>query len=82
MWLSGLRTGHCLCEDLGLIPGLAQWVKDLALQHGSQMWLGSHVAVAVAQANVAAPIQPPRPETSIYRTEAVKRKTTNQKNLT
>ena len=32
-----------------LIPGLAQWVKDLVLPHAacrSQMWLGSGVAVA------------------------------------
>ena len=31
LWLSGLRTQHCFCEHLGLIPGLAQWVKDLVL---------------------------------------------------
>ena len=31
LWLSGSRARHCVCEDLGLIHGLAQWVKDLAL---------------------------------------------------
>ena len=34
-------------EDMGLIPGLAQWVKDLAL-----LWLWCRPAAA-------APIQPP-----------------------
>ena len=38
-------------EDVGLIPSLAQWIKDLVccrrLQHSSQTWLGSHTAVAV-----------------------------------
>ena len=31
LWLSGIRTQHSLCEDAGLIPGLTQGVKDLAL---------------------------------------------------
>ena len=31
LWLSGLRTRCCLSEDADLIPGLAPWVKDLAL---------------------------------------------------
>ena len=34
--------------DVGSIPGLAQWVKDLAVSCGSQTWLESCVAVAVA----------------------------------
>ena len=31
LWLGGLRTQRCLCEDVGSIPGLDQWVKDLVL---------------------------------------------------
>ena len=38
--------------DVGLIPGLAQWVEELALPQVAgnrlQMWLGSSVAVALA----------------------------------
>ena len=31
LWLSWLRTQHSVHEDVGLIPGLTQWVKDLEL---------------------------------------------------
>ena len=31
LWLSRSRTQCCLCEDVGSIPGLAQWVKEPAL---------------------------------------------------
>ena len=30
-WVRWLRTRHILQEDVGLIPGPSQWVKDLAL---------------------------------------------------
>ena len=51
LWLSGLSTWCYLCEDVGLIPGLAQWVK---IQCCRELWcrwqlgLGSGVAMAVA----------------------------------
>ena len=31
LWLSGLRTQHSVHRDVGLVPGLAQWDKDLGL---------------------------------------------------
>ena len=50
LWLRGLRS-WCLCETVGSIPELDQWVKDLCchkLQWSLQMWLRSGVSVAVA----------------------------------
>ena len=44
-----LRTWHCLCKDVGSIPGLAQWVSGLIshkLWHRLQMLLGSGITVA------------------------------------
>ena len=42
-WLTNLTRNH---EVEGLIPGLAQWVKELWCR--LQMWLGSRVALALA----------------------------------
>ena len=52
MWLSGLRTQHSVLEGVGLIRGLAQWVKDTALPQAavwveedmSQIWSGCGLA--------------------------------------
>ena len=38
MWLSGLRTQHCVCENANSTPGFAQWVKTCFVgssHHGS-----------------------------------------------
>ena len=47
LWLSGLRTQHSVCEDMGSIPDLAQCINDLALPQ-AQIQLRSSTAVAQA----------------------------------
>ena len=64
-------------EDEGSIPGLAQWVKDLALLLA--VWLRSLIAVALAQASATAPIGPVAWETSYAVDAALKRQKTKKK---
>ena len=50
LWLSGLGTLPCLCEDVGWVSGIVQWVKDLAVAASwgiGHRWLESGVAVVV-----------------------------------
>ena len=37
LWLSRLKTQHCLCEDVGSIPGLVQSLACHKLQYRSQI---------------------------------------------
>ena len=47
-----------------MIPGLTQWVKDVALPKTAEMDLGSKVAVAVVQAGTCSSDLTPSLETS------------------
>ena len=50
-WHGAVETNlSSVCEDAGLIPGLAHWVKDLVAVSCGEMWLRSGVAVAVVWA--------------------------------
>ena len=65
-WLSRIRTWHCICEDAGLIPGLAQGAGI------ATSWTIDHVEVALIQCccgfgvgSSCSPNLAPDPETSI-----------------
>ena len=46
LWLSGLRTRHCLCEDMGLIPLVL--FNGLRIQCGHKLWCRSQMRLGSA----------------------------------
>ena len=64
LWLIGLRTQHCLHEDVGLILGLRIWCC-CKLWHRSQIQLRSSFAIAVVKACSCSSNSTPSPGTSI-----------------
>ena len=79
LWLVGLRTWHCLCKNAALIPGLAQWVKDLATSCDIGRWCGLDVVVAVAVASSCSSNSTPGPGTSICHRYRCKKKASKKK---
>ena len=68
-----------LHEDSGSIPGLARWVcLAMKLWRGSQPWLGSCIAVAVAKAGHCSSSSTPSLGTSMCHSTALKNKQINK----
>ena len=69
-----VKNSTSIPEDVGWIPGLVHWVKDLAEQPRSQMWLGSYVAVPVVEAGRCSSDSTPGLGTSMCRPKKKKKR--------
>ena len=61
MWLKRVTNSTSIHEDVGPIPDLSQWVKDLVLprvQHRSQMQSGSYVVAVVWACSCSSDLTP------------------------
>ena len=83
MWLRELRIQQSLYEDVGLITGLTQWVKDPSIARDRwQMWLRTGVAMAVAQARSCSSNATPSLGTSICHRCSPKKQNKNKQKKT
>ena len=83
--LSRLRTQHSVYEDVGLIPGLTQWIKDPALPQAAAQVADidqiHSIVVAVAQASSCSSDSTPSLGTSICSRCRPKTKTAKIQNI-
>ena len=68
LWLNGIG-GILECWEMGLIPGPAQWIKDLVLPQlwlGSDPWPRSSICLRAAKTNKQTNKQKKQKKTNLY----------------